>query len=83
MLKDDYDYRLDDDLNEVIDKIRTYSRNKAIDDFSNLIKEYLGVKNCTKYGNQSGEQQRKSYDTLMKYEIANAIDDVAEQLQED
>ena len=56
-------------------------RDKAIDDFVNGISEYLGVENATKYGNKNAEQQRISYDTLMKYEIADAIDDVAEQLK--
>ena len=56
-------------------------RNKAIDDFANGISEYLGVENATKYGNKNAEQQRMSYDTLMKYEIADAIEDVAEQLK--
>ena len=56
--------------------------NKAIDDFANGISEYLGVENATKYGNRNAEQQRISYDTLMKYEIADAIDDIAEQLKE-
>ena len=56
--------------------------NKAIDDFANGISEYLGVENATKYGNKNAEQQRISYDTLMKYEIADAIDDIAEQLKE-
>ena len=55
--------------------------NKAIDDFVNRISEYLGVENATKYGNKNAEQQRMSYDTLMKYEIADAIEDVAEQLK--
>ena len=55
--------------------------NKAIDDFANRISEYLGVENATKYGNKNAEQQRISYDTLMKYEIADAIDEIAEQLK--
>lgn len=55
--------------------------NKAIDDFANGISEYLGVENATKYGNKNAEQQGISYDTLMKYEIADAIEDVAEQLK--
>ena len=57
------------------------ARNKAIDDFANGISEYLGVENATKYGNKNVEQQRISYDTLMKYEIADAIEDVAEELK--
>ena len=66
--------------NSVLDIQKAY--NKAIDDFANGISEYLGVENATKYGNRSAEQQRISYDTLMKYEIADAIDDIAEQLKE-
>ena len=56
-------------------------RAEAIDDFANGISEYLGVENATKYGNKNAEQQSISYDTLMKYEIADAIDDIAEQLK--
>ena len=61
----------------------TYSglSNKTIDDFSNGISECLGVENAIKYGSKNVEQQRMSYDTLMKYEIADAIEDVAEQLK--
>ena len=55
--------------------------HKAIDDFSDRLSEYLNVKNATKYGNKNSEQQRNSYETLMKYEIADAIEDVAEQLK--
>lgn len=55
--------------------------NKAIDDFSDRLAKYLCVENATKYGNKDAEQQRNSYDTLMKYEIADAIDYVAEQLK--
>lgn len=55
--------------------------NEAIDDFAKRLTTYLGVENATKYGNKNAEQQRMSYDTLMKYEIADAIEDVAEQLK--
>lgn len=55
--------------------------NKAIDDFADRLSEYLNVKNATKYGNKNEKQLRNSYDTLMKYEIADGIDDVAEQLK--
>ena len=54
---------------------------KAVDDFADRLSKYLDVENATKYGNENAEQQIKSYDTLMKYEIADAIDDVAEQLK--
>ena len=62
-------------------KSRKDGYEQAVDDFSNEISEYLGVENATKYGNKNAEQQRISYDTLMKYEIADAIDDIAEQLK--
>ena len=35
----------------------------------------MGVENAVKYGNETAEQQHNSYDTLMKYEIADYIDD--------
>ena len=55
--------------------------NKAIDDFAKRLTTYLGVENSTKYGNKNVEQMRNSYETLMNYEIAEAIDDVAKQLK--
>ena len=64
-----------------LEELVTNVRNKAIDDFANGISECLGVENATKYGNKNAEQQRMSYDTLMKYEIADAIEDIAEQLK--
>ena len=63
------------------EELVTNARNKTIDDFANGISEYLCVENATKYGNKNAEQQRISYDTLMKYEIADAIEDIAEQLK--
>lgn len=62
-------------------KLLAEERNGVIKDFADKLSEYLDVKNATKYGNENAEQQNKSYDTLMKYEIADAIDDVAEQLK--
>ena len=55
--------------------------NKAIDDFANGISGCLGVENATKYSKKNAEQQGTSYDTLMKYENADAIEDVAEELK--
>ena len=75
------DNGLDIDIEQDYRKGKSDGYNKAIDDFANGISEYLGVENATKYGNKNAEQQRISYDTLMKYEIADAIDDIAEQLK--
>ena len=34
------------------------------------------LKDCTKYGNESPEQQEKSYSTMMMYEVADLVDDL-------
>lgn len=36
------------------------------------------LKDCTKYGNRNAEQQEKSYNTMMMYEVADLIDDLIE-----
>lgn len=39
-----------------------------------LLEQY-GLKDCAKYGNETTEHQRKSYETMMMYEIAEMIED--------
>lgn len=41
---------------------------------SRLLEQY-GLKDCVKYGNETAKQQRKSYNTLMMYEVADMIED--------
>jgi hypothetical protein len=36
------------------------------------------LKYCTKYGNKTAEQQSKSYDTMMMYEVKDLVDDLIE-----
>jgi hypothetical protein len=36
------------------------------------------LKDCTKYGNKTAEQQSKSYDTIMMYEVKDLVDDLLE-----
>lgn len=36
------------------------------------------LKDCTKYGNNTAEQQSKSYDTMMMYEVKDLVDDLLE-----
>jgi hypothetical protein len=36
------------------------------------------LKDCTKYGNKTAEQQLKSYDTMMMYEVKDLVDDLLE-----
>lgn len=40
------------------------------------------LKNCTKYGNKTADQQSKSYDTMMMYEVKDLIDDLLEIVKE-
>ncbi len=36
------------------------------------------LKDCVKYGNKTAEQQSKSYDTMMMYEVKDLVDDLLE-----
>lgn len=36
------------------------------------------LKDCTKYGNKTTDQQSKSYDTMMMYEVNYLVDDLLE-----
>lgn len=36
------------------------------------------LKDCKKYGNKTADQQSKSYDTMMMYEVADLVDDLTE-----
>lgn len=36
------------------------------------------LKDCTKYGNETAEQQDKSYSTMMMYEVKDLVDDLIE-----
>lgn len=36
------------------------------------------MKDCVKYGNKTAEQQLKSYDTMMMYEVKDLVDDLLE-----
>ena len=58
---------------------------KAIEDAVECVIQMiaeLDVGNCTKYGNKNAEQQSKSYNTLMKYEVAGSIDDLLDRLEQ-
>ena len=73
-----------DSIKDKIEELSKYAEsqyNKAIDDFVERLTTYLGIENATKYGNKNAEQMRNSYGTFMNYEIAESIEDVAEQLK--
>lgn len=66
------------------DRYEKEIRNKTIEDVIKLVNFLiadLDVEGCTKYGNENAEQENKSYDTLMKYEIAGSIDDLLDRLK--
>lgn len=41
------------------------------------------LKDCTKYGNESAEQQEKLYSTMMMYEVADLVDDLIDIVKQD
>lgn len=40
-------------------------------------------KDCTKYGNETEEQEERSYSTMMMYEVADLVDDLIEIVKEE
>lgn len=40
------------------------------------------LKDCTKYGNKTTDQQSKSYDTMMMYEVKDLVDELLEIVKE-
>ena len=76
---------MDEELTSLLNSAFHKAYNKAIDDVIELVRLMIGeldVDGCTKYGNKNAEQQNKSYDTLMKYEIAGSIDDLLDRLEQ-
>ena len=60
-------------------------RAEAIEEVKRLAQHYLigsmDLENATKYGNKNAEQQDNSYGTLMRYEIANCVDDFMDSVE--
>lgn len=60
----------------VIDKQPTaYDPDKVVEQ---LEEHTTFLKDCTKYGNKTADQQSKSYDTMMMYEVKDLVDDLLE-----
>ena len=56
-----------------------YDPDKAV----NQMRERTAFLNgCTKYDNETAEQQKKSYDTMMMYEVKDLVDDLLEIVKE-
>lgn len=52
-----------------------YDQDKVVEQLEERT-EFL--KDCTKYGNKTADQQSKSYDTMMMYEVMDLVDDLLE-----
>lgn len=61
-------------------------RANAIEEVKTLIQsrlvDSLCLENATKYGSKNAEQQANSYATVMKYEIADCVDDLLDDLEQ-
>lgn len=59
------------------DAIKRWNRRTPMDNIVEKLEEKTEfLKDCTKYGNESAEQQEKSYSTMMMYEVADLVDDL-------
>jgi hypothetical protein len=66
---------LDMMVDAVNDEPTAYDQNKIVEQ---LEERTAFLKYCTKYGNKTAEQQSKSYDTMMMYEVKDLVDDLLE-----
>lgn len=65
-----------DAVKDVINNMPTaYDPDKVMEQ---LEERTAFMKDCTKYGNKTAEQQSKSYDTMMMYEVKDLVDDLLE-----
>ena len=63
----------------LIDRIKVQPTAYDLDKVIEQLEERTAfLKDCTKYGNKTAEQQSKSYDTMMMYEVKDLIDDLLE-----
>ena len=64
---------------EMMEKAFAESRLYDPDKVTEQLEERTAfLKDCTKYGNKTAEQQSKSYDTMMMYEVMDLVDDLLE-----
>ena len=59
--------------------MKTSTGKEKMDKVVEQLKERTAfLKGCTKYGNNTAEQQDKSYSTMMMYELKDLVDDLIE-----
>ena len=65
-----------DAVKDVINNMPTaYDVDKVVEQ---LEERTAFLNGCTKYDNETAEQQKKSYDTMMMYEVKDLVDDLIE-----
>ena len=68
-----------DVTNSIIDEVKeqptAYDQDKVV---QQLEERTAFLEDCTKQGNKTTEQQSKSYDTMMMYEVKDLVDDLLE-----
>lgn len=62
-------------MEKAFEKSRLYDPGKVV---KQLEERTAFLKYCTKYGNNTTEQQSKSCDTMMMYEVKDLVDDLLE-----
>lgn len=68
-----------EDMQDVIYALREYPTAYAPDKVVEQLESRTAfLKDCTKYGNETAEQQAKSYDTMMMYEVKDLVGDLLE-----
>lgn len=68
-----------EDMQDVIYALRDYPTAYDPDKVVEQLEERTAfLKDCTKYGNNTADQQSKSYDTMMMYEVKDLVDDLLE-----
>lgn len=72
-------HRNTSDLDMMVDAVNdeptAYDPDKVVEQ---LEERTAFLKDCTKYGNKTTEKQKKSYGTMMMYEVADLVDDLTE-----
>ena len=68
-----------DVTNSIIDEVNEQPTAYNLDKVVEQLEERTSfLKDCTNYGNQTTDQQSKSYDTMMMYEVKDLVDDLLE-----
>ena len=70
-----YERETADILRNAFAESKPYDPGKVVEQ---LEARTVFLKDCTKYGNNDAEQQAKSYDTMMMYEVADLVEDLVE-----